>query len=75
MPGAPPARLWLQSERESVLIEVWDGNNQMPVRQEPELDTEHGRGLLVVESLRDKCGAYVLEGSSGKVVQAAIDVR
>jgi hypothetical protein len=55
-----------------VLVQVWDGNHQMPVRQEPELDAEHGRGLLIVESLSAKFGVYRPEGSSGKVVWAIV---
>jgi hypothetical protein len=44
----------------------------MPHTQKPEPDTESGRGLLLVESLSEKCGTYTLEGSSGKVVWAII---
>jgi anti-sigma regulatory factor (Ser/Thr protein kinase) len=69
-PGTPPVRLWIESDREQVLVRVWDGNDQLPERQEPELDAEHGRGLLLVESLSAKFGVYKPERSSGKVVWA-----
>lgn len=69
-PGMPPVRLWLESDRERVLVEVWDGNDQLPERQEPELDAEHGRGLVIVESLSAKLGVYRPERGSGKVVWA-----
>jgi len=69
-PGMPPVRLWLESDRERVLVEVWDGNDQLPERQEPELDAEHGRGLLIVESLSAKFGVYRPERGGGKVVWA-----
>jgi anti-sigma regulatory factor (Ser/Thr protein kinase) len=68
MPGVPPVRLWLQSEGKRVLIQVWDGSDQMPERQEPEPNRERGRGLVLVETLSARSGVYVLEGSSGKVV-------
>jgi hypothetical protein len=69
-PGIPPIRLWVQSDREQVLVQVWDANHLLPVRQEPELDAEHGRGLLLVASLSARWGAYRPEGSSGKIVWA-----
>jgi anti-sigma regulatory factor (Ser/Thr protein kinase) len=69
-PGTPPIRLWVQSDRERLLVQVWDGNDQLPERQEPEVDSEHGRGLLIVESLSAKFGVYRPEQSSGKVVWA-----
>lgn len=32
--GTPPIRLWLYSDRQRLLIQVWDGNDQMPARQD-----------------------------------------
>ena|SRR5215472_12420445 len=69
-PGIPPIRLWVQSDRQRVLVQVWDANHLLPVRQEPELEAEHGRGLLLVDSLSEHWGAYRPEGSSGKIVWA-----
>jgi anti-sigma regulatory factor (Ser/Thr protein kinase) len=69
-PGMPPVRLWLESDREQVLVQVWDGNDQLPELQEPEPDADHGRGLLIVENLSAKFGVYRPERSSGKVVWA-----
>jgi hypothetical protein len=66
----PPVRLWIESDRERALVRVWDGNDQLPERQEPDLDAEHGRGLLIVASLSAKSGVYQPEHSSGKVVWA-----
>ena len=73
-PGAPPIRLWLHSGQERVLIQVWDGNAQMPRRQELELDAEHGRGLLLVESLSSEWGAFAPDRPGGKVVWAIADM-
>jgi len=69
-PGTPPVRLWIESDREQVLVRVWDGNDELPERQEPGLDAEHGRGLVIVESLSAKFGVYKPDRSSGKVVWA-----
>jgi hypothetical protein len=57
-----------------VLIQVWDGNNQMPRHSELELDAEHGRGLLLVESLSAEWGAFAPERAGGKVVWAITDM-
>lgn len=69
-PGTPPVRLWLSSDKEFALVQVWDGNRIMPDIQEPELDAEHGRGLMLVEALSAEWGAYVPTRSGGKVVWA-----
>jgi hypothetical protein len=65
-------RFWLQADGSRVLIQVWDGSDLMPHRQEVESDIENGRGLLLVHTLCEQYGAYVLEGSSGKVVWAEV---
>jgi anti-sigma regulatory factor (Ser/Thr protein kinase) len=71
-PGTPPVRLWLRSGGQRVLVQVWDANQQMPERQEPDPEAEHGRGLLLVESLSAKFGVYRPDRSSGKVVWAEL---
>lgn len=71
-PGTPPVRLWLQADRQRVLAQVWDGHDRMPMRQESELDAEHGRGLLLVDALSTKWGSYRPDRSSGKIVWAEI---
>lgn len=55
-----------------MLIQVWDGDRRLPEPQSIDLDAESGRGLLLVETLSTEWGAYPLEGSSGKVVWAAV---
>lgn len=73
IPGVPPVRLWLWSDKQRVLIHVWDGNHQMPVRQEIEdVEAESGRGLLLVETLTADWGAYVTTGGTGKVVWGVV---
>jgi anti-sigma regulatory factor (Ser/Thr protein kinase) len=71
-PGVPPVRLWLASDGDYAVVQVWDANDQLPVRQHAPLDAESGRGLLLVESLADDWGSYTPEASSGKVVWAVV---
>jgi anti-sigma regulatory factor (Ser/Thr protein kinase) len=73
-PGLPPVRFWLRSDRERVLVQVWDGNDKMPLRQELGPDAEHGRGLLLVESLSVEWGTFAPDRSGGKVVWAIADL-
>jgi hypothetical protein len=72
VPGTPPVRLWLSSDRQCVLIRVWDGNDRQPAPQTPGPDAESGRGLLLVEALSTEWGSYPLERSSGKVLWALV---
>jgi anti-sigma regulatory factor (Ser/Thr protein kinase) len=76
VPGVPPIRLWLCSDRRHVVIQVWDGDHRMPVRgSADDLEAEGGRGLLLVESLCQDRGTYVPEGASGKVVWASLNAE
>jgi hypothetical protein len=70
--GKPPVRLWLQSDYRTVLMQVWDGNNRMPTRQELDPQSEGGRGLWLVEAVSEDWGAFQPEHASGKVVWAAV---
>ena len=70
--GTPPVRLWLYSDRERILVQVWDGNDQMPARKDADPGVESGRGLLIVEGLAADWGASRLARSSGKVVWAIV---
>lgn len=69
-PGRPPVALWLQSDRQRVLVQVWDASHGLPVPQEPDLAAEHGRGMLIVEAMSERYGMYLLAGGNGKVVWA-----
>lgn len=69
-PGRPPVALWLQSDRQRVLVQVWDASHELPVPQEPDLAAEHGRGMLIVEAMSERYGMYLLVGGNGKVVWA-----
>ena len=72
VPGTPPVRLWLASDRERILIQVWDASDRHPASQHPGPNAESGRGLLLVESLSADWGSYPPGRSSGKIVWALI---
>jgi hypothetical protein len=69
-PGIPPVRMWLSADCHTVLVQVWDGNDRMPERKEPTLDSEGGRGLLVVDALSEAHGVFRPDHASGKVLWA-----
>jgi hypothetical protein len=54
--GTPPVRLWLHSDGARGLIQVWDGDDGMPARQDVDPGAESGRRLLIVESLASGWG-------------------
>jgi anti-sigma regulatory factor (Ser/Thr protein kinase) len=66
----PVVRLWLVAERGNIVIRVWDASADMPRRQNAAPDSEHGRGLMLVESLSKQWGAC--RKPSGKVVWVQI---
>jgi hypothetical protein len=50
---------------------VWDGSNHRPARAVPDdPDADHGRGLLLVETLSENWG--VQTRGSGKIVWAVM---
>lgn len=72
IPGPSPIRLWLRADYTNVLVQVWDGSDRLPRRQEPEPYREGGHGLLLVEALCQRYGTYALDGCSGKLVWGEI---
>jgi len=69
-PIVPVVKIWLVSDRISLVIHVWDGSEEMPVREDGAPDQESGRGLMLVENLAKDWGAY--RKAAGKVVWALI---
>ncbi|WP_407561239.1 ATP-binding protein [Streptomyces sp. 184] len=61
-------RLVVQDD--AIVIEVWDAEPTKPVRTDPAEDDEAGRGLVLVEALASRWGAYAARG--GKVVWAEL---
>lgn len=67
----PVVRLWLVSDQSSIVIHVWDGSDEMPVRKDTLTpDEEGGRGLMLVVALGKEWGAY--RKTEGKVVWVMI---
>jgi anti-sigma regulatory factor (Ser/Thr protein kinase) len=67
-----PVRLWLLSANTRVLVLVWDGNPQPPMRLDAIDEAESGRGLVLVEALSQKWGWYAHAELGGKVTWALI---
>ncbi len=56
--GLPYVWVRLTPGQRQVLVEVWDSNPDPPVRAEPDLTAENGRGLLLVEAVSATWGYY-----------------
>jgi anti-sigma regulatory factor (Ser/Thr protein kinase) len=69
----PVIRISLVSDQISMVIRVWDGNDEMPVRHDADPDEIRGRGLMIIESLATDWGTY--RKGDGKVVWAVIGGR
>jgi anti-sigma regulatory factor (Ser/Thr protein kinase) len=67
---SPVVRLWLISDGQWILIQVWDGSEGMPVRSDAGPDAESGRGLMLVDALAKRWDAYAVDG--GKVVSVVV---
>jgi anti-sigma regulatory factor (Ser/Thr protein kinase) len=65
--------LFLASDRNQVLVQVWDGNPDPPVQASTDENAESGRGLLLVEALCEDWGWHLpVNGSKGKWVWGAV---
>jgi anti-sigma regulatory factor (Ser/Thr protein kinase) len=69
-PGVPTTKVWLISDGERVLIQVWDSDRHRPAPHDAGLTAESGRGLLLVQALSTEWGCYTPVGQEGKVVWA-----
>jgi anti-sigma regulatory factor (Ser/Thr protein kinase) len=65
-----PVRLWLASDRDAILVQVWDSSPELPVPRNAMPDDERGRGLLLVDHLRRAWGTY--RKGIGKVVWVVV---
>lgn len=70
--AVPVVRLWLISDRLSLVVNVWDASDEMPARRDAGPDAIGGRGLMLVETLGKDWGAYRQAG--GKVVWVMISL-
>ena len=71
----PVVRLWLCSDHDRVLIQVWDGSERMPIMQDPAPDAESGRGTLLVDISSEEWGFYRPATLGGKVVWSLIGTQ
>jgi anti-sigma regulatory factor (Ser/Thr protein kinase) len=69
----PVVRLWLASDRLSLVIRVWDACDEMPARQDAGPGEIGGRGLLLVETLSQDWGVH--READGKVVWVLLGRR
>jgi anti-sigma regulatory factor (Ser/Thr protein kinase) len=65
-----PVRLWLASDLDAVLVQVWDSSRELPVCRDAGPGDERGRGLALVAAIGRASGMYWRAG--GKVVWAVI---
>jgi anti-sigma regulatory factor (Ser/Thr protein kinase) len=65
-------RLWLFSDKEKVLVMVWDPSRKPPepVRQDSGELRDSGRGLMLVDALSERWEWYFAGDTGGKVVWA-----
>jgi anti-sigma regulatory factor (Ser/Thr protein kinase) len=72
-PATIPAVVWVRvrDNGASLIIEVWDNNLTPPTPQPQSLDTEHGRGLFLIDVLSQQWG-YYWPKAGGKIVWASV---
>jgi hypothetical protein len=68
---APYVRLKLLGGTDHVIVQVWDGNPQLPEQQPHDLEAESGRGLELVNLLSMRWGAEP-QPFGGKIVWAVV---
>lgn len=66
----PIVLLRVSSDKASIVIQVWDGSDEMPARKSAVPEEEGGRRLMLVETLGKDWGAY--RKDDGKVVWVQI---
>lgn len=66
----PIVRVWVISDGTTLVIHVWDGSTDEPVRRDAGPGEEGGRGLLLVDTLSKDWGTY--RKLDGKVVWAMV---
>jgi hypothetical protein len=71
----PPVRVWLLGSNAGVTIPVWDAVARAPVKREPGLDEESGRGLGIVAALSARWDFYFPSHPfAGKITWASIQI-
>jgi anti-sigma regulatory factor (Ser/Thr protein kinase) len=72
--GSGPVDVELMGDRDSLVLVVSDCSEQMPRRPQATLDTETGRGILIMESLATRWGVQP-EPGGGKAVWCEFAAR
>ena len=67
-----PVLLWLVSDKEQVVIWVWDASPLPPQPADADGDAEHGRGLMLVSALSSRWGWDFPQSLGGKVTWAQL---
>ncbi len=70
--GLACIHLRLSADRHAALVEVWDENVKLPAPNQPGLDDENGRGLMLVEALAERWGWDLAATGRGKIVWALV---
>jgi anti-sigma regulatory factor (Ser/Thr protein kinase) len=65
---ASPVRLWLLSDKQRVIVSVWDNSPAPPERKKVSEDADGGRGLLLVDAMSTRWGWYPPRDNGGKCV-------
>src|ERR1035437_2162645 len=65
--------LRLSTDRHAALVEVWDENVKLPEPDQPGLDAESGRGLMLVEAVAERWGWDSSATGRGKIVWALVE--
>jgi len=68
--ATPVVRITVSSDRESLVIRVWDSSEAMPVRHAAGPSDDGGRGLMIIDALSADWGSY--READGKVVWVMI---
>lgn len=66
----PVVRISISRDGEALVIRVWDGCDEMPIRQETGAGGDGGRGLMIIDALCKDWGVY--RDADGKVVWATV---
>lgn len=69
---SPTIRFWLAADRLRVLIQVWDCCQREPELQDPGVEAESGRGLLLVEAMSSEWGSLADCHHDSKLVWALV---
>jgi Histidine kinase-like ATPase domain len=67
-----PVRMWLLSDRQQLLILVWDANPKPAVRMDASAQDVAGRGLALVDAVSREWGSYLPAGMAGKIVWSLV---